>query len=95
MAAGVRAGSDAGRSPTRPREVLLAWLTLGFGVVSMICAFFAEAHVLGSWTGVTGLVLGTWAQMISATTAQRWIIVPGWVLSLVGTMMGIAQGGLW
>jgi hypothetical protein len=50
--------------------------------------------VPGSWTGITGLVLGAVAQMISTSTAQRWVIVPGWVLAFIGLAVGIANGGL-
>ena len=49
----------------------------------------------GSWTGLVGLALGAVAQMISTSTAQRWVIVPGWVLSFIGLAVGISNGGLW
>ena len=77
------------------RENVLAALVLVFGAVSTICAFVPEWHVSGSWTGLVGLALGTVAQMISTSTAQRWVIVPGWVLSFIGLAVGISNGGLW
>ncbi|HXU96492.1 MAG TPA: hypothetical protein VFP03_00205 [Jiangellaceae bacterium] len=77
------------------RENVLAALVLVFGAVSAICAFVPEWHVSGSWTGLFGLALGAVAQMISTSTAQRWVIVPGWVLSFIGLALGISNGGLW
>ena len=76
------------------RENMLAALTLGLGAVSTLCAFVPAWHVPGSWTGLAGLALGAVAQMISTSTAQRWVIVPGWVLSFIGLAVGIANGGL-
>jgi hypothetical protein len=75
------------------RENVLAGLTLAFGAVSTLCAFVPAWHVPGSWTGITGLVLGAVAQMASTSTAQRWVIVPGWVLAFIGLAVGIANGG--
>jgi hypothetical protein len=77
------------------RENVLAALVLVFGVVSTICAFVPEWHVSASWTGLVGLALGAVAQMISTSTAQRWVIVPGWVLSFIGLAVGVSNGGLW
>lgn len=76
------------------RENMLAALTLAVGAVSTLCAFVPAWHVPGSWTGLIGLALGAVAQMISTSTAQRWVIVPGWVLSFIGLAVGIANGGL-
>ncbi|MGH8823905.1 MAG: hypothetical protein ACRDVN_05455 [Jiangellaceae bacterium] len=76
------------------REKMLAALTLTFGLVSTLCAFVPSWHVPGSWAGLTGLALGAVAQMISTSTAQRWVIVPGWVLAFIGLAMGLANGGL-
>ena len=81
--------------PTITRENVLAALTLGFGAASALCAFVPSWHVPGSWTGLTGMVLGAVAQMTSTSTAQRWVIVPGWVLSFGGLAVSVANGGLW
>ena len=80
---------------TITRENVLAALVLAFGAVSTICAFVPSWHVPGSWTGLAGLALGAVAQMISTSTAQRWVIVPGWVLSFIGLAVSISNGGLW
>ena len=75
------------------RENVLAVLTLGFGVTSALCAFVPSWHVPGSWAGLTGMVLGAAAQMVSTSTAQRWVVVPGWVLAFGGLFVGVANGG--
>ena len=81
--------------PAITRENVLAALTLGFGAASALCAFVQSWHVPGSWTGLTGMVLGAVAQMTSTSTAQRWVIVPGWVLAFGGLAVSVANGGLW
>jgi hypothetical protein len=78
-----------------PRENALALLTLAFGIVSAVCALVPGWHVPASWTGAAGMVLGAWAQMISSTTPQRWVIVPGWVLAFLGLVLGMDAGGFW
>jgi hypothetical protein len=80
---------------TITREQVLAGLVLALGAVSTICAFVPAWHVPGSWTGLIGLALGAVAQMLSTSTAQRWVIVPGWVLSFIGLAVSISNGGLW
>jgi hypothetical protein len=77
------------------REQVLAGLVLALGLFSTACAFVPAWHVPGSWTGAIGLALGAVAQMLSTSTAQRWVIVPGWVLSFIGLAMGLDNGGLW
>jgi hypothetical protein len=80
---------------TLTREQVLAGLVLALGAFSTVCAFVPAWHVPGSWTGLIGLALGAVAQMLSTSTAQRWVIVPGWVLSFIGLAVGIDNGGLW
>jgi hypothetical protein len=77
------------------RERALAGLVMAFGIASTICAFVPSWHIPGSWTGLVGLALGAVAQMLSTSTAQRWVIVPGWVLSFIGLAVSISNGGLW
>ena len=61
---------------------------------STVCAFVPSWHVPGSWTGLAGMALGAVAQMMSTLTAQRWVIVPGWVLAFIGLAIGFSNGGL-
>jgi len=52
-------------------------------------------HVLASVLGVVSLLVGLYAQMISATREERMIIVTGLVAAFVGTALGFAHGGFW
>jgi hypothetical protein len=63
------------------------------GVVSTVLGLLTLAHIVGSALGVSGFVIGLWAQMISTTTNQRMVIVCGIVASFVGMGLGIAHGG--
>ena len=56
---------------------------------------FADLHVLGTVTGALGVLLGIYDQYLSATTAERWVIVFGLGASGVGLALGLANGGLW
>ena len=78
-----------------PLENTGSVLTAVFGVVAAVCAFIPSMHLLGSWTGLAGLATGLWAQMISATTAERFINVSAMIVSGVGLLFGLAHGGLY
>jgi len=78
-----------------PLENVGSTLTAVFGVCAALCAFFPSMHLLGSWTGLAGLATGAWSQMISATTAERWINICAIVLSGIGLLFGLAHGGLY
>lgn len=80
---------------SHPLQNTGAVLTAVFGLVGAVCAFFPSMHLLGSWTGLAGLFTGAWSQMISATTAERWVNICGVVLSGIGLLFGLAHGGLY
>ena len=50
-------------------------------------------HVLGTILGVTGMIVGLVAQMMSATRIERMVIVTGIVAAFVGMGLGFAHGG--
>jgi hypothetical protein len=70
-----------------PRGDKLAYLCLVLGVVTLVLAigeswdFSTALHWLGVVVGVIGFVISMYAQMTSVTTRERWILMPGWVLS--------------
>ena len=64
-------------------------------VISAVSAWYPSTHLVGSWTGGFGLLAGLWAQMISATTAERFINVSAMIVSGVGLLFGLAHGGLY
>lgn len=75
------------------RQEAFAAMTAFFGAVSLACAAAPSWHVLGAWAGATALLLGAVAQLVSTTTAQRWVTVFGWGAAMVGTMLNVAHGG--
>ena len=77
-----------------PRENALALATLVLGLVALVTAFFPGLHLLASWTGLAGIVVGAWAQLVSATTAERFLTVVGMGAAALGFYLGMANGGL-
>ena len=75
-----------------PRENTLTIGTLALGMISIICAILG-VHTLGVGAGLAGLVVGAYAQMVSATTAERWLIVFGAGSAFVGLGVNLAYGG--
>lgn len=82
-----------------PRENTFTILTFVCGVVAFPCGLLAVVgvpaiHVVASAVGLLGTAIGLYAQLISATTAQRWLTVIGIGGAFVGCALGIATGGL-
>lgn len=75
-----------------PLENGLAVFTLAAGLVAFVTGFMVSMHVLASWAGLAALGVGLYAQMISATRAERMVIVTGLVFAFVGMALGIAHG---
>ena len=76
-----------------PLENSLAVFTLVTGVVVFAAGWVVSLHMLASVLGVVSLLVGLYAQLISATRAERMIIVTGLVAAFVGTALGFAHGG--
>jgi hypothetical protein len=76
-----------------PRENTLAFIALGLGIISTLTAFNRDWHFIGTLTGLLGLAVGLYDQFISATRAERLVIIPAVVASAFGLIMGIAHGG--
>ncbi|SRR6266540_4064529 len=75
-----------------PRENRLTVATLGLGAIALISALFG-GHLLGVGAGLAGMLTGAYAQLVSATTAERWLIVFGAGASFVGFGLNLAYGG--
>ncbi len=71
----------------------LAIFTLIAGVVAFALGFIVARHLIASWIGLAALVVGFYAQLISATREQRIVIVTGLVAAFVGLMLAFAHGG--
>jgi hypothetical protein len=78
-----------------PLENSLAVFTLITGLIVFAVGWVVSLHVLASVLGIVSLLVGLYAQMISATREERVIIVTGLVAAFVGTALGFAHGGFW
>jgi len=76
-----------------PLENSLSVFTLVGGVVAFAVGWMVTLHLLATVLGLASLAVGLYAQLISATRAERMIIVTGLVAAFVGTALGIAHGG--
>jgi hypothetical protein len=76
-----------------PLENGLAVFTLITGAVAFATGWVVSLHVVASVTGAASLVIGLYAQLISATRPERMIIVTGLVAAFVGVALGLAHGG--
>jgi len=77
-----------------PRENGLAAATVLLGVVSVALTTAHGMHAVGAWTGAVGGLTGAWGQMVSATTAERFLVVFGLGLCFVGVALNLSHGGL-
>lgn len=76
-----------------PLENGLTVFTLIAGIVSFATGWVVGQHLLATITGLAALVVGLYAQLISATRPERMLIVTGLVAAFVGASLGIAHGG--
>jgi len=76
-----------------PLENSLAVFTLITGLFTFAVGWVVSLHALASVVGSVSLLVGLYAQLISATRAERMIIVTGLVAAFVGTALGLAHGG--
>ena len=76
-----------------PLENGLTAFTLAAGVVAFATGFVVSQHVLATSLGLAGMVVGLYAQLISATRPERMLIVTGLIGAFVGLSLGLAHGG--
>jgi hypothetical protein len=76
-----------------PLENLLTLFTLLAGLVSFALGFIVTTHLAATVIGLAAFGIGMYAQLISATRAQRMLIVVGVTAAFVGLGLGIAHGG--
>ncbi len=76
------------------QDTLLA-VTLVLGLTAFITGFFHSLHLLSSWTGLVGILIGAYGQWISETTTrERFGLILGLGAAGVGFFLGMAHGGL-
>ncbi len=61
-----------------PLENGLTVFTLVAGIVSFATGWVVSLHFIASVTGIAALLVGLYAQLISATRPERWSSSPGW-----------------
>jgi hypothetical protein len=91
-------------SDGRPHPLLnlASFSVLIVGLLSFALGLFlrtgpSSAHVwaiIAAATGLAGLLIGLFLQMLSATREERVIIVAGILASFIGLALGLAHGGL-
>ena len=84
-----------------PVENVLTIFTLLVGLVSFVLGLIvrnaptvaAALHIIATSTGLAALLVGLYAQMVSATREQRVLIVTGMIAGFVGLALGLSKGG--
>ncbi|MEU3858152.1 hypothetical protein AB0F03_12415 [Streptomyces sp. NPDC028722] len=79
---------------SHPLQDALMAVTLVLGLLSFITSFFHGLHLLTSWAGLAGLLVGLYGQWISVTTRERFGLILGLGASGIGFLLGMAHGGL-
>jgi len=78
-----------------PLENSLAVFTLVTGLIVFAVGWVVRLHALASVLGIVSMLVGLYAQLISATRQERMLIVTGLVAAFVGTALGFGHGGFW
>ncbi len=89
--------SDGQRHPI---ENILTIFTLVAGLVSFVLGMIvrnahtgAAVHITATALGLAAVLVGLYAQMVSATRGQRILIVAGIIAGFVGLAIGLSRGG--
>ncbi len=77
-----------------PLQDSLLAVTLVLGVVAFVTAMFHSLHLVSSWTGLMGILIGAYGQFVSETTRERFGLILGLGAAAVGFFLGMAHGGL-
>jgi hypothetical protein len=78
-----------------PLENSLAVFTLVTGLIVFATGWVVQLRAFASVLGIVSLLVGLYAQMISATRTERMVIVTGLVAAFVGTALAFGHGGFW
>jgi hypothetical protein len=90
--------SDGRRHPV---ENILTIFTLLAGLASFVLGMIvrnvpsaaAALHIIATSTGLAAMLVGLYAQLVSATREQRILIVTGIIAGFVGLALGLSKGG--
>lgn len=84
----------SGDGRPHPLQNTLAVVTLTLGVLAFVSSFFDSLHLLSSWSGLVGILVGAYGQYISVTTRERFALIVGMGAAGIGLLIGMAHGGL-
>jgi len=76
-----------------PRETSLSVITLAGGLIAFFAGVVHSGHFVAVCLGIVTFLFGLYSQLVSATTAERWINVIGIGLAFVGVGLGLSHGG--
>lgn len=79
---------------SHPLQDSLLAVTLVLGLTAFVTAMFHSLHLLSSWTGLVGILIGAYGQFVSETTRERFGLILGLGAAAVGFFLGMAHGGL-
>ncbi|MEW2494701.1 hypothetical protein AB0942_14370 [Streptomyces nodosus] len=79
---------------THPLPDTLLVVTLVLGITAFVTAMFHHLHLISSWAGLVGILLGAYGQFVSVTTRERFGLILGLGASAIGFFLGMAHGGL-
>ncbi|CAL9473416.1 hypothetical protein H7827_14890 [Streptomyces sp. JH002] len=79
---------------SHPVPNILAAVTAVLGPAALLLSLWPGMHLAASWAGLAGIATGGWGQLVSATTAERFVLVIGLGAAATGFYLGMAHGGL-
>lgn len=85
--------TSSGQSAAERRVWMVAYLTMGLGLIAALTAFWRSAYLVGLVLGGLSLLTGAYAQMHSTHTNQRWLAIVGAIGGGLGAAMGAAHSG--
>ncbi|GAA4640320.1 hypothetical protein GCM10023196_105340 [Actinoallomurus vinaceus] len=76
-----------------PLENSLAIATVVTGFVAFVLGAVDDTHFIAVCVGIGAFFFGLYSQMVSATTAERWLNVLGIGMAFLGVGLGLSHGG--
>jgi uncharacterized membrane protein len=78
---------------THPLENSLAVVTVVAGFAAFVTGAVHATHLAAVCLGIATFLFGLYSQLVSATTAERWLNVLGIGMAFVGLGLGMSHGG--
>jgi hypothetical protein len=78
-----------------PKENAYVAAAAVLGLIAIVSAVWPGLHLLSSWAGLFGILVAARGQFISATTAERFVLIIAMGAAALGFYLGLSQGGLW